>query len=86
MICDITKHSWKKYFFKIMDWKFWKTFVSFGLSLVIIWSLIVKFCIFTFREAVKFKVKMPEDNICIVYLLTTSLFCFRRSMLVSEKI
>ena len=69
-----------------MDWKFWKTFVSFGLSLVIIWSLIVKFRIFTFREAVNFKVKMPEDNICIVYLLTTSLFCFRRSMLVSEKI
>ena len=69
-----------------MDWKFWKTFVSFGLSLVIIWPRIVKLCIFKFREAKKFKGKKPENNICIVYSLTTSLFCLRRSMLVSEKI
>ena len=57
-------------------------FVSFGLSLVIIWSRSAKLCIFTYHKAAKSKGKTLEDNICLVYLLTTSLFCIR-SMLVS---
>ena len=46
-----------------IDWIFWKIFVSFGLSLVIIWSRSAKRCIFTNRKAAKFKRKKPEDNI-----------------------
>ena len=40
-----------------IDWIFWKMFVS----LVIIWSRSTKLCIFTNREAAKFKGKKPED-------------------------
>ena len=44
--------------------------MSFGLSLVIIWPRIVKLCIFTFREAKKFKGKKPEDNISCLPILS----------------